>query len=134
KVGLAHKGLKRRAARRVTMPIPPNYIPPPGSERVPMPEARRIAPADPSERMQVTVMVRPKQAPATARINHDAPPNGRRYLSHEEYRAAYGADPGDLAKVEEFARSNGLGVTEVSEAQRSVKLTRTAGHRATAFG
>jgi len=116
------------------MPIPTNYIPLAGSERVPMPGARRIAATDPSERMQVTVMVRPRQALATAHVNHDAPPNERRYLSHEEYRAAYGANAGDLAQVEEFARSNRLGVTEVSEAQRSVKLTGTAGDFAKAFG
>ena len=42
------------------MPIPDNYVRITGSEREAVPGARATAAADPDERIQVTVMVRPK--------------------------------------------------------------------------
>src|SRR5262245_28923671 len=118
------------------MPVPQDYVPIPGTERTPMRGARMVAAADPNERMQVTVMVRPKQslAAATARVNSDTPPSERRHMTHEEYRAEFGADPTDLTKVQDFAKAHNLQVSEVNDEQRSVKLTGTAADFSKAFG
>src|SRR5262249_50072595 len=114
---------------------PTNYVPLLGSERTSMHAARVVAAADPSERIQVTVMVRPKQlfAGAAERVNYAAPPQQRRDLTREEYRAAYAADAADLAKVQDFAKASNLQVSEVNDVQRSVKLVGTAGDFAKAF-
>ena len=94
------------------MPVPQDYVPIPGTERTPMHGARMVAAADPNERMQVTVMVRPKQslAAATARVNSDTPPSERRHMTHEEYRAEFGADPTDLTKVQSLATDIHAGI------------------------
>ena len=114
-----------------------NQVPVPGSERVPLPNAKVVGPAAPDERIEVTVRVRPRssmQAQATSEAMTDRLPHQRKYLSREEYEAAYGADPKDLAKVEAFARANSLVVVESSSARRSVVLSGTVAAFNAAFG
>jgi kumamolisin len=76
----------------------------------------------------------PLQSLAAQGSNADALPAKRRYLTPQEYTAAHGADPTDLAKVEAFARAHGLVVVESSAARRSVFLSGTAANFAAAFG
>ena len=69
--------------------------------------------------MQVTVVLRPRQAlPSIEQLSGQRPA-----LSREEVEAAHAADPADVAKVENFARQNGLDIVESSPERRSVILS-----------
>jgi kumamolisin len=82
----------------------------PGSERAPVAAARAIGPVDPRARVDVTVVLR-----RAAR------------------EPGVGADPADVAAVEEFAGRHGLVVTGVNLAARSVGLSGPAEDMAGAF-
>jgi kumamolisin len=94
-----------------------------------------IGDVEPSTMLEVTVLVRPRQAvqDLEARLSQaargDQPP-----MSREEFAASYGADPADLARVEAFAHAHGLQVVESSQARRSVALRGTAAAFGEAFG
>ncbi len=120
------------------MAVPKHPVP--GSERAPLPGARRVGAADPNDRLEVTVRVRPRawsqlqdrlrqlnegKAPAAG-----APP----YLTREQFEQAHGADPADLDKVAAFATQHGLVVVEKSAPRRSVVLSGTVGAFSAAFG
>ena len=112
------------------------HVPVSGSERAPLPNAHVVGPIAPTERLEVTIRVRPRvslQAIATSAAMAARPPRERRYLSREEYAAAHGADPQDLAAIEAFARQHGLAVVESSSARRSVVLSGTAATLSAAF-
>jgi kumamolisin len=95
-----------------------------GSERALRSGSRLIGPANPKEEVQVTVRVRShgKALHAAEKIGA-MPPRRRHYLSRAEFAAAYGAAAGDLAKVKNFAKSNGLRVVSVNPGQRNVILS-----------
>src|SRR5579859_3102049 len=104
------------------MPDTESKAPVPGSERAPLPGARVVGAADPNERIEVTVLVRPRPSSAAPPSIEDLGarlPRERQPLSREEYEAAQGADPADLTQIEEFAHEHGLDVVEVSAARRS---------------
>jgi kumamolisin len=109
-------------------------VPIPGSEKKPLHKARMLAPARPDERFEVTVQVRPKkELPSldelTQRSVTKQPP-----MTHAEYEAAYGADPADIARVEQFAKDNGLTVVANHPDRRSVMLSGTVAQFNKAFG
>lgn len=105
------------------------------SARVALPASRKGAPkgakragkVPPGERLEVTVRLRRKPGSGTPRVE-------RKPLTHEEFREAYGADPADIEKVEEFADEHGLDVVQTSIAQRAVKLSGTTKAMQAAFG
>jgi kumamolisin len=108
------------------------YVKVPGSERQPLPGATKTGSIDPNEVMQVTLILRSrpagrKQAPLDKLVA-----SGKR-ITREQLAAEYGADPGDVEKVSEFAAANQLSVAEVNEAARSVVLTGKTGNFAKAF-
>lgn len=78
----------------------------PGSERSVMPGAKAVGDVMPDERFEVTLRLRSK-APlsglADGGAHDDRLPGQRQYLSREAYAAKHGADPQDIAKIEEFA-------------------------------
>src|SRR5215468_5217351 len=114
---------------RITSPFPaPNARPCMGREW--------SAPLTRTSACRLPSWCAPKQslAAATARVNSDTPPSERRHMTHEEYRAEFGADPTDLTKVQDFAKAHNLQVSEVNDEQRSVKLTGTAADFSKAFG
>jgi kumamolisin len=81
--------------------------------------SRPIGPLSSSDRVEVTLRLRPRQeAPS--------PPGGPaaagHYPSREEYARSHGADPADVARVEQFARDHHLTVVQSDPALRSVKL------------
>jgi kumamolisin len=96
-----------------------------GSERIAMPGARVLAPADPTERLEVTVLVRRRAATElralAARLA--AGDVGVPFLSREEFAARHGADAADLAAVRAFAAAQGLVVVQEHAARRSVVLS-----------
>ncbi|HMC70649.1 MAG TPA: protease pro-enzyme activation domain-containing protein, partial [Mycobacteriales bacterium] len=55
-------------------------------------------------------------------------------LSREEFAAAYGADPDDIARVEAFARQHDLEVIEASQPRRTVRLAGRSTDIGAAFG
>jgi kumamolisin len=116
-----------------------SHVPVPGSERRVLTGARAVGTPHLKERIEVTLYVRPrtgitamKGALAADRLGATMPAE-RRYMTHEEFTAAYGADAKDLATIEAFAKAHGLTVTEVSPAKRSVVLAGTVAAFSEAF-
>jgi kumamolisin len=135
------KGLKKKAVRKTvkrTIPTPKNRIPIPGSERSVLLGARVVGPADASERILVTVLVRrrPSSKGLTSMLEEMSTlkPVDRKHLSRKEFAVSHGADPRDLKKVEEFARNYGIKVVESNVAQRRVVLSGTVAAFSAAFG
>src|SRR5689334_6205985 len=97
-----------------------------GSERT-APQGTEIGAPDPNERIAVTVRLRRRTPlPDGASLESlSAAAAPRHHVSHEEYAAAHGADPEDIAKVEEFAHEHGLTPVQTSIACRSVILAGT---------
>ena len=78
-----------------------------GSERQPLYGAQAVGAVPADERFEVTVRVRrktPLPSTTAAGFQTDQKPGQRRYLDRNEYVAAHGADPADLAKVEAFSQ------------------------------
>jgi kumamolisin len=88
----------------------PEYRAVPGSARAVVPGSRVVAAVDPQARVEVTVVLR-----------------------RATEQPGVGADPADVAAVEEFAGRHGLVVTEVNLAARSVGLAGPAADVADAF-
>lgn len=93
-----------------------------GSEREPLEGATKVGPADPSQQIEVTVLLRPKQE-----IDTDV------RLTHEELEAAHGADPSDIARVQAFAQEHNLAVGEIDPGRRTVELSGTVAAFSQAF-
>jgi kumamolisin len=112
-------------------PIGPRYLALPGSERTAPANATPVGPADPSARVRVSVYLRPRTA-AQPSTQSEAPASGQP-LSHEEFVARYGADPADIARVEQVAREHHLSVVETDAARRVVMLEGTVADLNAAF-
>jgi kumamolisin len=114
----------------------------PGSEKKPLPHARVTGAVDPNERIEVTVILRPRTG-AGARAAKAAAsdemtratklPARRSYLTREAFAAARGAAPDDVEKVERFARDHNLTVVETSLPKRSIRLAGTIQDLTAAF-
>jgi len=107
-----------------------------GSDKKALPSAKVIGDVDRTKRIEVTVLLRPRQnrraADALLRMASKRPA-ARTYTSREDFAELCGADPGDVAKVEAFAHDHNLTVVNVSAAKRSVRLAGTLGDLITAF-
>src|SRR5579871_1961182 len=107
------------------------YVKVPGSERQPMRGASKSGTLDPSEPMQVTVVLRPRAgAPAQSL---DALAASGKHLSREEYAQRYGADPADVQALLAFAGHFGLAMRNVNLGARTVTLAGTCRNFANAF-
>src|SRR5438309_11100589 len=89
----------------------------PGSERKALANAKPAGEIDPAERIEVTVVLRPRttgtgaggpKAAAAAMAAATALPADRQYVSREAFAAEHGADPAEAAKVAAFAREHNL--------------------------
>ncbi len=110
-------------------------IPLKGSERVAMPGASVVAPADPTERLEVTVLVRRRaREELRGRVADLAAGKSGVPLTREEFAARHGADEGDLAAVRAFAAAQGLVVVLEHAARRTVILSGTVARFNVAFG
>jgi len=98
--------------------------------------AKLIGPADPREKIEVTLFLRrgskPEAYPNVAALG-SLPLKERRHLSREEFAKRHAAYPDDLAKVRRFAEEFGLQVKEEQAARRSVVLTGTVDAFSRAF-
>src|SRR5438128_1251354 len=93
------------------------------SQRAPVEGAQDVGAAHPNERVEVTVELRPRSA-MEARLADTMirPVQERQYLSRDELADARGADPADVAKVENFAHQYGLTVVQPSPGPRNLLL------------
>jgi kumamolisin len=105
-----------------------------GSERAAMPGARKTTACDPSEGMQVTVLVR-RSARAEFKSRVTALNAGQRpgHLNREQFAQLHGADPADFEAVRAFAASHGLTVTQQHAARRTLVLSGTVAQFCAAF-
>jgi kumamolisin len=106
-----------------------------GSERIALPGAGVVAPADPNERLEVSVLVRRRAGAeldalvAQLALGNSSVP----FLTREEFAARHGADAVDLAAVRTFAAAQGLSVVLEDAARRTVMLSGTVAQFNAAF-
>ncbi len=105
-----------------------------GSERHAIPGARKLGAADPSERLEVTVLVR-RQAREQLAAQVAALGSGKpgRHLSREEFARQHGAAEADLDAVRRFAASHKLAVVQEHAARRTLILSGTVAQFSRAF-
>jgi kumamolisin len=111
-------------------------IPLKGSDRKPMPGSHTTGPTDPSERVQVSVLVR-RRAPQEFKDRVKRIAAGDRSvqpLSREEYARKFGAEPADIAAIKSFAAKHSLSVIQESEVRRTVVLSANVAQVEAAFG
>ncbi len=109
----------------------------PGSDKQALPGAKAVGPTRPDERLEVTLRLRartPLQSLAASDTSADTHPGSRKYLTREEFAAAHGADPADIAKIDAFAKASHLQVVEADADRRSVVLSGDAKSMNDAFG
>jgi kumamolisin len=114
----------------------PKHLSVAGSERAPMPGAREIGPANPSEQVDVTLRLRSRagKKPLVSADNYTKPIEERTILSRKEYEQRHGTSADDIAKIRAFAKQHHLTVKEESAARRTVILTGTVNAMNQAFG
>jgi len=107
-----------------------------GSERAPMRGAREIGPANPNERVEVTIRLRSRagKRPAISQDTFSELPSKRKILTREEFEQSHGADPVSMALVEAFASEHRLTVVEKSPERRTIILSGTVAQMNDAFG
>jgi kumamolisin len=106
-----------------------------GSERAAIPGARVVGPCNPSERLEVSVLVRRRgQQAMQARVASLAAGQRLGTLSKQDFARDHGADPSDIARVRTFAEASGLSVVQEHAARRTVILSGTVGQFTAAFG
>src|SRR5579863_4884158 len=98
-----------------------------GSERTAAQGARILAPADPKERFEVSMIIRrsARQALQTRVAELTAGNRAADILSREEFAKEHSADPADLAAVRKFAAAHGLIVALEHAGRRTVVLSGT---------
>src|SRR6202021_259428 len=99
-----------------------------GSERTPMSGATLVGPTDPSQMVQVSIVLKPRRPLQAEELQG-------RILSHDEFAATYGADPQQMQQVSAFASANNLTVIEIPDAvaRRTVMVQGTAADVQKAF-
>jgi kumamolisin len=101
-----------------------------GSVREPLPGARRVGDVDPGTPVELTIVVRRKQAaPAGPRFE----PGISRAEAQARLAEAAGADSADMAAVEAFVRGHGMEVVFSDAAQRRIGVRATAAQAHAAF-
>jgi kumamolisin len=119
------------------MPSSHKRVPVPGSERAAVPGAQVVGAPDPSQRIDITLVLRRRPSSEQLPVPEEAGsllPHERQHPSREEFASRHGADPNDVAQVTEFAREHNLTVQEVSLPRRTVKLSGTVADLNAAFG
>ena len=106
-----------------------------GSERTELPGAQVLAPADPSERLEVSIIVRRRarevlESRVTKLTGGDRSAGN---LSRQDFAKLHSADAGDLAAVRAFATVHGLTVVAEHADRRTVVLSGTVAQFNAAF-
>lgn len=100
-----------------------------GTEHRALAGLRAIAPTDPTELIEVSVVLKHRQPLPPA---HTV----REHISHDEFARTYGANPDDVEKIRRFAKENDLLVLDRGDEvlRRTVTLAGTAAAMEKAFG
>jgi kumamolisin len=113
------------------------YVQLQNSEMVHQADAKSVGRPNLSEAAEVILVARgPSSSPDLEADVHSlssSRASDRRYVTRAEFSDNYGADPGDLERIEAFANNHGLTVAAVSPAQRVVRLVGTLADLAKAF-
>ncbi len=107
-----------------------------GSERKPLAGAKRTGPAQPDERLEVSVVLR-QSATAALQDRIERLNKGDTSLApmtREAFAASHGAAKADIAAVERFAAQHHLTVVSSSAPRRTVVLAGTVANFQDAFG
>jgi len=99
-----------------------------GSERAPLADARPAGELDPSERAELTLVLRRRAELPDGVIA------GPTVLTSDELAERYGADPADVDLVSQTLTGRGLQITAVQPGSRRVKVAGTVGELAGTFG
>jgi len=101
----------------------------PGSEISPLRGAKALGPSDPKQLVEVSVILKQRRELKLGDLRG-------RHLSHDEFAAAYGADPDHVERVKTFAAAHNLTVLEHGHeiARRTIKLQGTVADLEAAFG
>ena len=107
-----------------------------GSERKPLRGANPVGKADPSERLEVSVILRHRNADALQQRVTSLARRGRAggHLSREEFEQQFGAGSDDIDAVKRFAGAHGLSVVQEHAGRRTVVLSGTVAQFNDAFG
>jgi kumamolisin len=106
-----------------------------GSERTALQGAQVVAPSDPKERLEVSVIVRrgARTALQTRVAKLAAGNRSVGFMSREEFAKEHSVDPYDLGIVRKFAAKYGLVVAKEHAARRTVVLSGTVEQFSAAF-
>lgn len=110
-----------------------------GSERAPLPDSRALGPADPAERLEVTVVVRASDRQGLQQRMEEIARHASRGgqspapLSRAEFARRHGAGRADLDAVREFAEAHGLAVVQEHAGRRTLVLAGTVAQFNDAF-
>jgi len=98
--------------------------------------AREVGPANPDERLEVSVRLRSRagKKPALGAEALAQPLEQRKLLTRDQLEKQHGADPASIRQIEAFAQAHGLSVVEASAARRTVVLSGTVATMSKAFG
>ncbi len=99
----------------------------PGSDRVALPGARALGPANPHETIEVLLKLRRKKELPEINSRPQKP------ISREELANEYGGSEEDMSKVEEAMQSFGLRIVSKNPATRSIRLSGTIAQIEAAF-
>ncbi len=123
------------------MAEPQKLVPISGTVLPPRADTRVIGRVNPGDRAAITVRLRPRPSgPGVAGLEKLAMdlgaklPGDRKYLTPGEFLDQFGADPADVAKVEDYARGQGLEVVASRPESRTVELAGPLGKLSAAFG
>jgi kumamolisin len=106
-----------------------------GSERHPVTGTKAVGKADPTERLEATVLLRRSNADELKqRVRKLATREGGHRTSREEFTRRFAADARDVAAVKAFAVKHDLAVVQADAARRTVVLSGTVAQFNTAFG
>jgi kumamolisin len=119
------------------MAMPQDRVKLKGSARAAFPGGQDVGPADPNQKIEVSVLLRPgsqpEEFPSAARMGALLP-RERKYLTREEFARLHGASAADIEKIRAFASECGLKVVSEDRASRIVKLSGTVQAFNDAFG
>jgi kumamolisin len=107
-----------------------------GSDRKPLPGARAVGKADPTERLEVSLMLRRRNADAFQQRATGLMRRRRAggHLARDEFERQFGADNADIDAVKRFASARSLSVVQEDAARRAVVLSGTVAQFEHAFG
>ncbi|MGD0577453.1 MAG: S53 family peptidase [Bryobacteraceae bacterium] len=102
----------------------------PKSHKNPLKGATLIGAVNPDQAIEVTIRIRPRTStPAGEKARASGKP-----LTRSQFEELFGADPADIARLEDFAHRHGLTVLQASPAERKLRLSGPASAMQAAFG